>query len=314
MDAFLRDLKYSAHMLLRTPNFTIAAIAALALGIGTNTAIFSVVNTVLLTPFAYPNPERIVMFQNTFQQGGHGGTASPTEFNWWRQQTEAFQYISAYSFDFANLTGQVFPEQIQTTHVSADYFRLCGATILRGRTFTAEDDLLKAPKTVVLSCAFWQRHFGGDPKAIGKHMTLSGEPYEIIGLVGPDLKNGQISETILGNGDLEIDEPPDVYIPFQIDPNSVEHGHFFNVVGRLKPGVTLAGANARLKASYRQYAHEWPDDITGRTGFRVVRLQDAIVGGVRHSLLILLGAVSFVLLRLRECRQLIAGACDGPKT
>jgi len=296
MDAFLKDLKHSVRMFLQTPSFTITAIAALALGIATNTAIFSVVNTVLLKPFSYPDPARIVMFQNMFQQGGHGGTASPTEFNWWRQQSEAFQYISAYSFDFANLTGQAFPEQIQATHVSADYFLLCGAKVLYGRTFTATDDQLKAPKTVVLTYAFWQRHFGGDPQAIGGHMTLSGEPYEIIGLVGPDLKNGQISETILGNGDLEIDEPPDVYIPFQIDPNSAEHGHSFNVIGRLKPGVALAAANAQLQAGYREYARKWPDDIIGRTGFRVVPLQDAIVGGVRNSLLILLGAVSFVLL------------------
>ena len=157
MDAFLKDLKHSVRMFLQTPSFTITAIAALALGIATNAAIFSVVNTVLLKPFSYPDPARIVMFQNMFQQGGHGGTASPTEFNWWRQQSEAFQYVSAYSFDFANLTGQAFPEQIQATHVSADYFLLCGAKVLYGRTFTAEDDQLKAPKTVVLSYAFWQR-------------------------------------------------------------------------------------------------------------------------------------------------------------
>lgn len=296
MDAFLQDLKHSARMFLQTPSFTITAIGALALGVAANTAIFSVVNTVLLTPFAYSDPERIVMFQNTFQQGGHGGTASPTEFNWWLQQTEPFQYISAYSFDFANLTGQAFPEQIQATHVSADYFRLCGASVLHGRTFTAQDDLLKAPKTVVLTYAFWQKHFGDDPQVIGKHIRLSGEPYEIIGVVGPNLKHGQISETILGNGDLEIDEPSDVYIPFQIDPNSVEHGHSFNVIGRLKAGVTLAAANARLQASYQEYARKWPDDIRGRAGFRVQPLQDAIVGGVRNSLLILMGAVSFVLL------------------
>src|SRR5258708_10357493 len=117
MDAFLKDLKHSVRMFVKTPSFTIAAVAALALGIATNTAIFSVVNTVLLTPFAYPGPERIVMFQNTFQQGGHGGTASPTEFNWWLQQTGAFQDVSAYAFNVANLTGQAFPEQAQPTTV-----------------------------------------------------------------------------------------------------------------------------------------------------------------------------------------------------
>src|SRR5258707_2103396 len=106
MDAFLKDLKYSARMFLQTPSFTIAAIAALALGIATNTAIFSVVNTVLLKPFTYTDPERIVMFQNLYQQGSLGGTVSPTEFSLWRQQTAAFQDVSAYAFTVANLTGE----------------------------------------------------------------------------------------------------------------------------------------------------------------------------------------------------------------
>ncbi len=242
MDAFLKDLKHSVRMFLQTPSVTIAAIAALALGIGTNTAIFSVVNTVLLKPFAYPDPERIVMFQNTFD------------------------------------------------------FRLCGAKALYGRTFTAEDDLPNTPKTAVLAYAFWQRRFGGEPKVIGRRMTLNGERYEIIGVAGSNLKNGQISEMMRGNGDVTIEEPPDVYIPFQLDPNSADHGHFFNVAGRLKPGVTLAVANAQLQASYQEYARKWPDDVRGRAGFRVQPLQDAIVGGVRNSLLILVGAVSFVLL------------------
>ena len=108
-------------------------------------------------------------------------------------------------------------------------------------------------------------------------------------------QNGQIAERALLSGDIEINEPPDVYIPFQLDPNSAEHGHYFNVAGRLKPGVTLAAANAQLQASYQEYARKWPDPSPG-AGFGVRRLQDAIVGGVRNSLLILFGAVSFVLL------------------
>src|ERR1700676_1792738 len=112
MDAFLKDLKDSTRLFLQTPGFTIAAIAALALGIATNTAIFSVVNTVLLKPFAYTDPERIVMFQNMYQQGGRGGPASPPEFYFWRQQAGALQDVSAYAFTVANLTGEAFPEQV----------------------------------------------------------------------------------------------------------------------------------------------------------------------------------------------------------
>src|SRR3984893_2280393 len=296
MDAFLKDLKHTSRMFLQTPGFTIAAIAALALGIATNTAMFSVVNTVLLKPFVYPDPERIVMFQNMLQQGGLGGTASPTEFSLWRQQSGAFQDVSAYAFTVANLTGEAFPEQIQATRVSADFFRLCGANALHGRTFTAEDDQPNAPKSVVLAYTFWQRRFAGDPQVIGRRMTLSDERYEIVGVLGSNLTNGQISETMLGDGHITIDEPPDLYIPFQLDPQSAEHGHYFNVAGRLKPGITLAAANARLQASYSEYARKWPDDMRLRVGFRVQPLQDAIVGGVRNSLLLLLGAVSFVLL------------------
>src|SRR5262245_45016078 len=183
MDVLLRDLKHSARMFLQTPSFTIVAIATLALGIATNTAIFSVVNTVLLKPFAYRDPGRIVMFQNMFQQGGLGGTGSPTEFNWCRQQTGAFQDVSAYSlFDAVNLAGDAFPEQIRAMRVSADFFRLSGAAAMHGRTFTAEDDQRNSPKTAVLAYAFWLRRFGGDSHVLGRRITLNGERYEIIGV------------------------------------------------------------------------------------------------------------------------------------
>ncbi|MBZ5577039.1 MAG: ABC transporter permease [Acidobacteriia bacterium] len=283
MDAFLKDLKHSVRMFLRTPGFTIVVIAALALGIGTNTAIFSVVNTVLLKPLAFSDPERIVLFQNLFK-GGRGGSASPNEYNFWRQQTRAFQDVSAYAFNVANLTGEAAPEQIQTTRASANFFRLCGADIIRGRTYTAEEDLPKAPKTAVLAYGFWQRRFGSDPQVIGKRITLSSESYEIIGVVGPNLK-------------IEIDRPPDVYVPFQLDPARDDNGHYFTVIGRLKPGVTLAAASAQLQAGYQEYkaAHPVPFDFP-QIGFGVQPLQDALVGGVRNSLLILVGAVSFVLL------------------
>src|SRR5215472_10650427 len=116
----LKDLQHSVRMFRQTPGFTIAAIGALALGIGTNTAIFSVVNTVLLKPLAFSDPERIVLFQNTFKQGGNGGSGSPSEFNFLRQQTEAFQDVSAYAFNVANLTGEASPEQVQATRASSN--------------------------------------------------------------------------------------------------------------------------------------------------------------------------------------------------
>ena len=295
MDAFLRDLKHSVRMFLIAPGFTIAAIAALALGIATNTAIFSVVNTVLLKPFAYPDPGRIVMFEHTFQKAFRTGTASPAEFNWWRQQTETFQDVSAYTFDVVNLTGDSLAEQVQATRVSANFFHLCGASALHGRTFTSDDDSPDAPKTVVLAHSFWEQRFAGDPHVVGRRITLGGELHEIIGVARPDLENGQIAEQSLGSGDIAVNALPDVYLPFQLDPNSVQLGHYFNVAGRLKPGIALVEANAQLQAGYPDYARRTGDFAEGMS-FGVQPLQDVIVGGVRKSLLVLLGAVSLVLL------------------
>lgn len=297
MDVLLNDLKQAARLLLKTPGFSLAAVAALALGIGTSTAIFSVVNRVLLNPFGYSDPERMVMFQNTYQQFPSTGSASPTEFNWWRQQTGAFRDVSAYVFGAANVTGGAFPELIPTMRVSADFFRLCGANALYGRTFSAADDLPNAPMTAVLAYGFWQRHFGGNPQVIGRRIILNGEPHEVIGVMGRDLADGLISEQSMGSGELQIRQPPDVYLPFQLDANSTERGHYFNVAGRVKPGVSVAAANEQLQASYQEYARRWTDLAqTPGAGFRVQLLQEAIVGGVRNSLLILLAAVTFVLL------------------
>ncbi len=212
MDLLLKDLKHSARMFLRTPGFTLTSIATLALGIAANTAIFSVVNTVLLRSLASRDPGRIVMFENILPTVRFG-SASPSEFNWWRQQTQTFQDISAYDFSIANWTDssspeQVHPEQIQMMHASADFFRLSGIHPLRGRTFTPADDLPHAPKTVVLAYGFWQRSFGGDPSVIGGRTMLSGERYEIVGVLDP-LQNGPIVERSTLSGDIEIHQPPD---------------------------------------------------------------------------------------------------------
>ena len=295
MDAFLRDLRHSVRMFLLAPGFTIAAVVALGLGIAASTAIFSVVNTVLLKPFAYPEPGRMVMFEHTFQKAFRTGTASPAEFNWWRQQNEAFQDVSAYTFDVVNLTGDLLAEQVQVMRVSANFFHLCGANVLYGRTFTADDDLPNAPKTVVLAHSFWQQRFAGNPRVIGKRITLGGEPHEIIGVAGPEPGNGQIAEQSLGSGDIAVNAPPEIYLPFQLDPKSVQLGHYFNVAGRLRPGISLAQANAQLEAGYPEYARRTGDFAEGAS-FGVQPLQDVIVGGVRKSLLVLLGAVSLVLL------------------
>ena len=281
MGDFRNDLKYSLRMLVANPAFTLTAVAALALGIGANTAIFTVVDTVLLKPLTYPEADRIVRFMNTSPHGS-GSSSSPVNFNVWRAQTSVFQDVAAYDFGGPgfNLTGAV-PEQVHGIHVSEAYFRLFGAPVLLGRTFTPQEDSANGGHAVVISYGFWQRRFGGNPKIVGSAISLSNETYTIVGVLGKS---------------FSTDPPADLWVPFQIDPNSTNLGHYFFVSGRLKPGVTLEQANAELKLAANEYRRLHPADMGPQDGFGVQPLRDSIVAGARTSLLVLLGAVSFVLL------------------
>ena len=149
MESFLQDLKHSIRMFLNSPGFTLTAVLALALGVGANTAIFSVINTVLLRPMPYPDPDRFVFFTTVYPNGtGTGG--SPATFNFWKAQTETVEYAAAWRFGVANYNSGGNPEQVQVTQASADFFPLCGATALYGRTFSKEEDLPRGPKVAVL--------------------------------------------------------------------------------------------------------------------------------------------------------------------
>ena len=281
MGDFLSDLRYSFRMLIGSPAFTVTAIAALALGIGANTAIFTVVNAVLLKPLTYPEPDRMVQFMNTFPDG-NGPVASPVNFNTWRAQTSVFQDVTAYDFGGPgfNLTGLI-PEQVHGIHASEAYFRLFGAPVVLGRTFTPQEDSPNGGHVVVIGYGFWQRKFGGNPNIVGTSVSLSNEPYTIVGVLGKS---------------FVTDPQADIWVPFQIEPNSTNLGHYFLVSGRLKPGVTLAQANAQLKLTADQYRRLHPDDMGPKDGFGVQPLRDSIVAGSRKSLFVLLGAVGFVLL------------------
>ena len=274
------DIRHSLHMFLKNPGFTIAAVAALALGIGANTAIFTVVNAVLLKPLSYPNADRIVEFLLIWP-GGTGDAASIPKFHIWQQQTSVFKEVAAY--DTAgpgfNITGD-HPEQIHGIHVSEGYFRLFGAPILLGRTFTPQEDAPNGGKVVVLSYGLWQRKFGGDPNVIGRALSLGTDPYTIIGVLGKDYLS---------------DPEADIWLPFQFEPVSTNQGHFFRAAGMLRPGVTLAQANAQMKLAAAAYHRAYPES-NPQQSFAVEPLRDSIVGDVRNSLLILLGSVGLVLL------------------
>ena len=282
LEAFFKDLKHSLRMFAASPAFTLAAVAALTLGIGANTAIFSVVNAVLLKPVAFPDPDRVVMFMNTSQRGS-GPAASPAKFQHYRQQGQIVENVSAFNTGLVNLTGGSFPEQLRSGNVSADFFKLVGAPVALGRTVLPDEDLPNGPKVVVLSHRLWTTRFNSDPNVVGRTVSLNGDSYAIVG--------------VLGDFDFrEFGAPPQVWLPFQLPPNTADQGHYFQVAGRLKPGVTLEQARARMQASATEYREKYPTALPQGNAFSVDPVRDVLVRGVRTSLLVLGGAVSFVLL------------------
>jgi predicted permease len=282
MDTMLKDLKHALRMLRQSPGFTVTAISALALGIGANTAIFSVVNTVLLKPLPYPQPDRIVQLMNATPDGNFAGASVP-KYNIWRAQKQVLEDVAAYDAGGPgiNMSGGDRPEQLKGIHVSNEFFHLFGAQLTLGRTFTVAEDRPRGGNVVVLSNGLWQRRFGADPNITGKGVTLGGEAYTIIGVLTPG---------------FSYDPPADIYLPFQADPNSVQQAHFFGAAGRLKPGISLGAAQAALKLAAEEFRRKFPNSIGPRQSFTVQPLQETIVRDVRTALFILLGAVGFVLL------------------
>jgi putative ABC transport system permease protein len=283
METFFRDLRHSVRMFRQAPGFTVAAIAALTLGIGANTAIFSVVNSVLLEPLPFPDPDRLVMFLNTSPNGSNPGGSVP-RFMVWREQTSVVQDAAAYRFGVMNLTGGDTPEQVPSGQVTADFFRLFGAQTAVGRTFTADEDRPNGGKVVVLSHGFWQRRFGGDNQMVGRTISLGGDPHVVVGILAPTFNSAQ------------FDPFPDVWTPFQFDSASSDQANYFSAAARLKPGVTLAMANTQMQAAAEQFRNKFPNAIGPKSSFGVQPLQERMVRNVRSSLLVLVGAVSFVLL------------------
>jgi putative ABC transport system permease protein len=282
IEALVKDLKHSLRMFAQSPAFTLAAIAALTLGIGANTAIFSVVNAVLLKPVSFPNPDRLVVFMNTSPQGS-GPAASPAKFEHYRQQATVVEDVAAFRTGVVNYTGGSFPEQLRSGQVSAQFFRLFGAPVIRGRTFSADEDLPLGQKVAVLSQQVWETRFNSDPDVTGKTISLGGEPYTIVG--------------VLGNFSFEeFGTPPQVWVPFQLDPNTKDQGHYFQVAGRLKPGVTLEQAKAKLQVSAAEYRQKFPNALGPNNAFTVEPVREVLVRNVRSSLFVMSGAVSFVLL------------------
>jgi putative ABC transport system permease protein len=277
-----RDLRFALRSLGKSPGFTAIAIVVIAVGIGVNTAVFSVIDTVLLKPLTYPDPQSLVQLMSTGPQGS-SPMANVPRFNIWLQQTGIFQQVGGYDWGGAgiNLTGGDSPQQVLGIHVTADYFSLFGAPLAAGRTFTTTEDSPNGGRVVVLSYALWQSRFGGKPDIVGRTIQLDGQPYLVVGVIG----RGFVTEPA---GDL--------WLPYQFDLASQDMAQYFTVAARLKPGITLPQANAQLKLAADQFRRAYAGALGPQQGFGVVSLQESIIGDTRLSLLVLLGAVGLVLL------------------
>ena len=287
MSALFQDLKYGLRMLAKNPGFTAVAIITLALGIGANTAIFSVVNGVLLNPLRYAEPERLVALYSRTPDSPWWSISYPNFLDWVREN-RSFSALAGYRTDSFDLTGIGEPERLPAEMISASFFPLLGVRPAIGRTFLPEEDQIGAAPVVLISDGFWKRKFGAAPDAVGKTLTLNGAAYTIVGVIPADFHYSG-NNFHLG----------DVYVPIGQwnDPTFRDRrtGMGMNAVGRLKPGVTFEQANADMDALGRHLAEEYPEANRG-TGITLVPLKQNVVGDTQPFLLVLLAAVGFVLL------------------
>jgi predicted permease len=267
-------------MLRRSSGFAIAAVATLALGIGANTAIFSLINATLLEPLPYPAADRIVQLWLT-TPSGDGLTLSIPEVNALAQQTSVFENVAAYDFGGpgVNITGVGEPEQVKAIHVSASYFGLFGARVDSGRTFTSEEDRPNGGRVVVLSYSLWLRRFNGDRSVVGKTISLGNEPYLVAGVLATDFRP---------------DPPAQIWLPLQADPNSTGQAHYVRAAARLRSGVTIAQANAQLKLTAADFRRKFPR-FNPKAGFETKPFRETNVRDMRTALLVLFGTVTLVL-------------------
>jgi putative ABC transport system permease protein len=287
MDVLVRDLRFALRQLRRAPVYTIAAVACLALGIGANTAIFTVINAVLVRPLPYPEPERLVMvWSSSESRHRERNTVSPADFQDWRAQNDVFERMAGLYDTRMNLAGGGEPVEVPVEYATADLFPLLGLTPSLGRTFTADEDAPGGAPVALLSHGLWQRRFGGRPDVVGGSISLDGRPFTVIGVMRP------------GAGLVGRQSEPDLWIPFAIDPAldyRVSAGRFMLALGRLRPGATrdqaqaaLATIAGRLEAAHPDFNRGWSVNVRPLT--------DEVTGPMRRPLLILAGVVVLVLL------------------
>ncbi|MGO9272726.1 MAG: ABC transporter permease [Terriglobia bacterium] len=282
MASLLQDFRYGFRMLFKNPGVTVVAVLALGLGIGANTAIFSVVNGVLLRPLTFPQPERIVQVFRHYGEGNDVPALSVPMILNFKAHGQVFDHLAAYQFlpvGF-NLSQGSEPERISGIHVSGQFFDVLGVKPVLGRAFLPEEDQPGGPQVAVLSNTLWRDRFGADPNLIGKTITLSQTSFTVIGIMPRD---------------FEYPASVDLWAPLQLPSASRDPANLYNVIGRLRQGVTRPSAEAQLTLIENQFEKANPDQANSKAT-ALIPLQQVIVGDVRAILLVLLGAVGFVLL------------------
>ncbi len=282
MDSLLKDLRYAVRSLLKHPSFTLLAVITLGLGIGANTAIFSVLYAVLLQPLPYGEAERIVRVEETEGRGGMG--VSPPNFIDFQEQNHSFERMAAYSGGSLILTGNGEPARLESATVSRDLFSVLKANPLLGRSFNATDENENQGRAAILSYGLWQARFAADHAIVGRQITLDGKAYSIVGVMSRDF------EFPIQTNRVELWTP----LTFTEDLSNLRGAHYLDVVGRVKPGVNPSEANADLELIAGRIAQQFPKLVSGRT--TVVPIKNDLVGDVRPYLLMLSVAVAFVLL------------------
>src|SRR5215831_2267576 len=289
MQALWQDLRYGARMLLKKPGFTLIAALTLALGIGANTAIFSVVNGVLLKPLPYREPEQLIrLFESSQTQPKF--PVARGNFQNYREQNATLAGMALYTRRDVELSQDDKPERLAALGVTAGFFDLLGVRPLLGREFGREDELPNNSSVVILTHALWQRRFNSDPGVVGRLVTLSGRPFTVVGVMPPGVHHVGGDYRSMPHG-----ETVDLWGPLEMPPQAERGAHFCNAIGRLKPGVSLEQATADLNVIAGRLAQQFPNTNQGWR-ISIQPLQEEIAGRARTTLLALLGAVVFVLL------------------
>ncbi len=284
MNTLLRDLRYGSRTVWRSPGFSLIAVLSLALGIGANTAIFSLINAVLLRPLPYHEPDRLVMvWEDASFAGFPRNTPAPANYADWKTQNQTFEDMAALASRSYNLTGDGEPERVDAYAVTANFFPMLVVKPALGRSFLPEEDKPDANKVVMLSYGLWEKRYGGGRSIIGRDLLLNGEKYNVVGVAPAGF---QFLESEIG-----------LWVPMRFTQQELANrgGHYLQVVGRMKPGVTLEQANADIKTVMSRIARDHPGNA-GRIGAYVMSMRDQLAGDSRRPLIVLLVAVGFVLL------------------